>query len=285
MLGLNGLGINSYDDIGSIFLPIQIDASKTILGMRGNVGIGTTSPGANLDIRGSNLAVRASMTGTSGANGKFQIFSSDLVNNPFGEMQFYAPTGAGSEYLRFNVSNTSGSLYANALTINRLGNVGIGTANPQKALDVNGDINVSGNINAKYQDMAEWVPCTQKLPAGTVVVLDASKINHVLASIKSYDTSVAGVVSEFPGIILGEGGNNKLKIATTGRVKVKVNATKVPIKVGDLLVTSDIEGFAMKSISVDLGGTSIHRPGTIIGKALEPLAGGTGEILVLLSLQ
>jgi hypothetical protein len=55
--------------------------------------------------------------------------------------------------------------------------------------------------------------------------------------------------------------------------------------VGDLLVTSDSEGVAMKSIPVDLGGTQIHRPGTIIGKALEPLASGTGEILVLLSLQ
>jgi hypothetical protein len=41
----------------------------------------------------------------------------------------------------------------------------------------------------------------------------------------------------------------------------------------------------MKSVPVDLGGISIHRPGTIIGKALEPLASGVGEILVLLSLQ
>jgi hypothetical protein len=41
----------------------------------------------------------------------------------------------------------------------------------------------------------------------------------------------------------------------------------------------------MKSMPVDLGGVAIHRPGTIIGKALEPLEKGTGEILVLLSLQ
>jgi hypothetical protein len=41
----------------------------------------------------------------------------------------------------------------------------------------------------------------------------------------------------------------------------------------------------MKSIPLDLGGTPIHRPGTLIGKALEPLEKGTGEILVLLSLQ
>ncbi len=41
----------------------------------------------------------------------------------------------------------------------------------------------------------------------------------------------------------------------------------------------------MFSEPVDLGGIRMHRPGTIIGKALEPLAGGEGEILVLLSLQ
>jgi hypothetical protein len=163
--------------------------------------------------------------------------------------------------------------------------VGIGTTNPTKALDVQGDINVSGNINATYQDVAEWVPSIQKLRAGTVVVLDTARTNHVVASNKSYDTGVAGVVSDTPGVILGQAGDDKLKVATTGRVKVKVDATHAPIKVGDLLVTSDVEGVAMKSIPVDLGGTQIHRPGTIIGKALEPLEKGTGEILVLLSLQ
>jgi hypothetical protein len=86
-------------------------------------------------------------------------------------------------------------------------------------------------------------------------------------------------------VILGAGGEGKLKVATTGRVRVRVDATRGAIKVGDLLVTSDVEGTAMKSVEVDLGGVKIHRPGTIIGKALEPLQSGTGEILVLLSLQ
>ncbi len=50
-------------------------------------------------------------------------------------------------------------------------------------------------------------------------------------------------------------------------------------------MTSDVAGSAMKSQPLELGGVPIHRPGTIIGKALEPLESGTGEILVLLSLQ
>ncbi len=61
---------------------------------------------------------------------------------------------------------------------------------------------------------------------------------------------------------------------------------RAPIRVGDLLVTSDIEGVAMKNEPVDVAGDAkMHRPGTLIGKALEPLEKGRGEILVLLSLQ
>ena len=93
------------------------------------------------------------------------------------------------------------------------------------------------------------------------------------------------MVSDSPGVILGEGGDGRLKVATTGRVRVKVDATRAPIKVGDLLVTSDTEGVAMKSEPITVGGRKIHSPGTIIGKALEPLDKGMGEILVLLSLQ
>jgi hypothetical protein len=164
------------------------------------------------------------------------------------------------------------------------GNTAIG-ASPSSTLNVQGNISVSGNINAKYQDVAEWVESSQKLEAGTVVALDPEKSNQVLASAEAYDTRVAGVVSAQPGISLGERGEGKVLVATTGRVKVKVDATRTPVKIGDLLVTSGVKGLAMKSLPVDLGGTTIHRPGTIIGKALEPLAGGVGEILVLLSLQ
>jgi hypothetical protein len=171
------------------------------------------------------------------------------------------------------------------------GNVGIGTQTPQAALDVTGDMRVTGNavvngnIAAKYQDVAEWVPAREKIAAGTVVVLDTTRSNGVAPSARRYDTHVAGVVSAQPGVILGQGGEGQVLVATTGRVKVMVDATRHPIRIGDLLVTSDAPGLAMKSQPVRVGGNRLHRPGTIIGKALEPLAGGTGEILVLLSLQ
>ena len=107
----------------------------------------------------------------------------------------------------------------------------------------------------------------------------------MIASSLAYDTRVGGVISERPGITLGEGGDNKVLVATTGRVLLMVDASNGPIQIGDLLVTSDIPGVAMKSQAINLGGVQIHRPGTLVGKALEPLAKGQGKILVLLSLQ
>jgi trimeric autotransporter adhesin len=93
------------------------------------------------------------------------------------------------------------------------------------------------------------------------------------------------VISAVPGIVLGEAGPGKVKVATTGRVKVRVDASHGAIKRGDLLVTGTKEGTAMRSQTVNLGGIEMHRPGTLIGKALEALSEGEGEILVLLSLQ
>lgn len=170
------------------------------------------------------------------------------------------------------------------------GFVGFGTATPQTRIHVVGDATVTGtvlagNVAAKYQDVAEWVPASRPISAGTVLVLDPKHTNHVQAATSAYDTRVAGVVSESPGIILGEEGTGKVRVATTGRVKVKVDATARPIHVGDLLVTSSKEGVAMSSEALEINGRQFHQPGTILGKAVEPLPTGEGEILVLLSLQ
>ena len=256
----------------------------------GNVGIGTTAPGAKLEVTGS-IYSSASETNT--------VFSGAVGNNNaafVGPQGYWAFRSDTSHRFNLDVYN-SGSPFA-AFTVNQSGNVGIGTTTPSASykLDVNGGINASninstgnitaaGSIAAKYQDVAEWVPASRALPAGTVVTLDPTKSNHVEASSQPYDTRVAGVVSEQPGITLGEAGENKVLVATTGRVRVMVDASSEPIQVGDLLVTSDISGVAKKSEPLVLGGIPIHRPGTLIGKALEPLAKGRGEILVLLSLQ
>jgi hypothetical protein len=286
------------------------DMTRMVIDSGGNVGIGTTSPAFKLDVSGSTntpLRVRD-------AAGR-EYFSTTTRTGPSGTMPVVnlgwsrlivdsdAPDGGNSTIIRhsvnsliFNPSDTSGlpgvlmvrqvgggaGLYIDQ---NTNGNVGIGTYTPSTKLHVAGSITVDGNINAKYQDVAEWVESSQSLAVGTVVVLDHTRSNQVIASSQAYDTRVAGVISSQPGIVLGEKGESKVLVATTGRVKVKVDATAGPIQVGDLLVTGNRPGVAIKSQPVSIGGVNLHRPGTLIGKALEPLSTGTGEILVLLSLQ
>lgn len=155
------------------------------------------------------------------------------------------------------------------MTFDTSDNVGIGTTAPEAKLHVFGNLKVDGTINSANQDVAEWVSSTQRLSAGTVITLDLERTDHVVASVSAYDTRVAGVVSAKPGITLGESGEGKVLVATTGRVRVKVGATRTPVRIGDLLVTSDRAGVAMPSVPIEVGGVQIHRPGTVIGKALE----------------
>jgi len=234
----------------------------------GNVGVGTTAPTAHLTISGNSIdngSTGIDFTNTSG-NDTFRLAAGipGVTNSNFSISQGGTPE---------------------VVVANGSGYVGIGVNNPSVALDVHGDIQASGVIKAKYQDVAEWVPSSQPLSAGTVVVLDSTKSNQVISSTKAYDTRVAGVVSEKPGIALGESGANKVLVATTGRVLVNVDASNGPIHIGDLLVTSDTSGLAMKSEPITIGNRKMHMPGTLVGKALEPLEKGAGRILVLLSLQ
>jgi hypothetical protein len=180
---------------------------------------------------------------------------------------------------------TDGSVNNPNLFVATSGNVGIGTKTPTAKLDVAGNINVTGNINAKYQDVAEWVETAEPLDAGTVVIVDPRNPNRVMPSPRAYDTRVAGAVSAQPGLILGEQADGKAMVAQSGRVRIKVDASYGAIRIGDLLVTSPKAGYAMRSRPVKVGAQLMHRPGTLLGKALEALPNGKGEILVLLTLQ
>jgi len=277
--------------------------------------VGNTSAFPLLRVEASGGVMMALAGGFTSTNpGGSQLTMYETSNQNHDVLQVWGGTVAGSSQAVAKLSN--GDLAANAGTLTLFhdsltqtvvtgsalspsffnGKLAVGrtTVSSGYNLDVSGGLHadtinantVTGNnITAVYQDLAEWVPASESIDAGTVVVISPDATNEVSPSSHAYQTSVAGVVSDRPGLLLGVGSASKAKIATTGRVKVKVDARQGAIRRGDLLVTSDRRGVAMKSQPVSVGGIEIHRPGTLVGKALEPLESGEGEILVLLSLQ
>ena len=146
-------------------------------------------------------------------------------------------------------------------------------------VEVTGDVRLLNADCAENFDLAERVA----IDAGSVMVIDGQ--GFLRACERAYDRCVAGVVSGAgnyrPAIVLDdrETGYARAPIALVGKVSCKVDAREHPIAVGDLLTTSETAGHAMKAAD------PARAFGAVIGKALQPLAAGLGEIVILIALQ
>ena len=123
---------------------------------------------------------------------------------------------------------------------------------------------------ARYADLAERYEADAQYDAGTVVMFGGDK-EITVANIEA-TTKVAGVISTAPAYMMNsEAGNDATHpyVALAGRVPCKVEG---PIAKGDLLVASDVPGYAKSSAFVG---------GAVIGKALENHNDGYGVIEIL----
>jgi hypothetical protein len=148
-----------------------------------------------------------------------------------------------------------------------------------------GDVEVTGDIRLLNADCAEDfdIGVDLSVEPGTVMVLGEE--GALFPSLHAYDKRVAGVISGAgdykPGIVLDkqESGSNRQPVALLGKVFCKVDAQYGAIAVGDLLTTSRTPGHAMKADD------PLKAFGSVIGKALRPLAAGQGLIPILIALQ
>jgi hypothetical protein len=121
---------------------------------------------------------------------------------------------------------------------------------------------------------------------GMVVCIDPARPGDLKVSSRAYDRAVAGIISGAggvnPGMLMGQEGsvaNGDTPVALTGRVYCQVDASKAPVRPGDLLTTSEIPGHAMKVLDYE------KAQGAILGKAMTSLDSGRGLVLVLVTLQ
>lgn len=151
-----------------------------------------------------------------------------------------------------------------------------------------------GNVSApafrpSSREVAILMDVSESVKPGDVLVIDQASPGMMRRGFEGHDTGVIGVVSESAGVVLdsqspalsgqeAEGGTVfHAEVAMAGVVTCKVDATYGAIWPGNLLVTSPTSGHAMR--------TESPLPGTIVGKALEPLEEGVGTIRVLVMLQ
>jgi hypothetical protein len=313
-IGITSTGGNA--DNGTVFDGLTINATPMIvtstqvsnvtpygsIGIfalsNGNVGIGTTSPIAPLDITGPNN----SLTGLN-------------EGYTYNTLRLTTGTSTGDQTLIIGNNKTNNLSYIQAIDYGTVkdalllnpggGNVGVGTTSPSQPLEVNGNIKVDGapGMNGVIfpdgtsqttawtgvlcgGDYAEAVDASgdrKHYEPGDVLVLGSGADGDVEKSAKPYSTMVAGIFATKPGVVGRRETLSKsaqeIPMAMVGIVPTKVSAENGPIRRGDLLVTSSAPGYAMK-------GTDRSRlVGAVIGKAMGSLDSGQGTIEVLVTLQ
>jgi hypothetical protein len=200
-------------------------------------------PDGNVGINTSSPAAQTHINNTANQPG-LRIDSSDGTN----ALEIYN-TGSGSATgLIFRVERATGNVYAD------------------------------GSFTGGGADVAERIDVSEAVEPGDVVEIDPENPGKFRKAREAISTRVAGVISTAPGVVLGnksaESNDARPILALAGRVPVKVTAKYGAIAVGDLLVSSPIPGYAMKCPEKS------QCIGAVIGKALEPLAEGSGLIEV-----
>jgi hypothetical protein len=162
---------------------------------------------------------------------------------------------------------------------------------------VGGKLDVGGAVDPIIAERFPADPA-QVYESGDVVCLDEAS-PYVQPCSEGNDTKVIGVAAPGPDMEDGEilvtimgyqaaqpqEGPQAQEALQRMVMVVKVDASYGPVQRGDLLTSSPTLGHAMKADPVDIEGIKIYRPGTIIGKAMEPLADGQGLIEIFVTLQ
>jgi len=296
-----------------VLVPLSVLAANTFPAS-GNAGIGTVSPSEDLHIYTADPAIRLDRSDNAGytqitdqsANimrlqKEVTSGSAIIVINPVPqdgtsnvEFRFFRQTNTtGVKQVRFLVgdgTNTVDSqIGVDGTPTYFSSKVGIGTSSPSTKLDVHGEATVDVLNITGGSDMAELfnVRNAAAVPQpGMVVSIDPEGSGSLTVSSKAYDRTVAGIIAGAgdlkPGMLMGQQGTlayGEHPIVLNGRTYCYVDATKTPVKAGDLLTTSDVPGHAMKLTDIE------RAHGAIIGKAITSLESGRGLVLVLVCLQ
>jgi len=157
-----------------------------------------------------------------------------------------------------------------------------GSGGPGRVITQELEITGGSDLSEQFEITA---PGGQPQP-GQVVSIDPKRPGQLRVSARSYDRTVAGVISGAggirPGMLMGQRqsvADGAHPVALTGRVWCLCDTSSGIIEPGDLLTTSARPGHAMRAVDHQ------RAQGAIIGKAMSALKEGQGLVLVLVNLQ
>lgn len=134
-----GNGIENQIEYSTMIGPS--DAAKVTIRSSGNVGIGTTSPTEKLEVAG-NIKLSGNIVTSTGTlslpNGSATVLTNSGIQTITGEIIVLGTTtlGASTPTQQIKIDGTTG-------------NLGIGTAAPSAKLDVNGTVQIAGDVKVK----------------------------------------------------------------------------------------------------------------------------------------
>jgi hypothetical protein len=135
---------------------------------------------------------------------------------------------------------------------------------------ITGNWSITGSFQATYADLAEKYISDVNYEEGTVVVFGGT--DEITVSNTYADTRVAGAISTNPAYVMN-GDSTGQAVALRGKVPVKIIGT---VKKGDLLVTSQVAGFAQVA-------DSQSSPNAVFAKSLEHKATqGPGIVIAVI---
>ncbi len=223
----------------------------------GRVGIGTTDPGASLDVNGA-----ANIKGTANFAPVLTLGTAGVINaviNSADEMFFNIDsdnnqTGAA---FWFGHNSSQGNTASNLMIIKDSGNVGIGTTEPQAPLHV---IAASTNDNALIQEWSYGSAFTDRYS----LMLKQT----VTSGVVRYNFSMVNNNVAYNDVLVLDRGNVGIGTTSPG-AKLQINAYFTNL--GGRLLTSNASGWAADGADPDVvisNSTTSTNKGALIGLAL-----------------
>jgi len=160
-----------------------------------------------------------------------------------------------------------------------------GDAEPLEPGDV---VAIAGLGDAPAEGLPRVIRVRKASEAGSTAVLGVVLASYAKERLTTEEdsTGASGPDGEVP---LSEAKpvapGDYLLVVVRGPCQVKASAVGGAIRVGDLLVTAGLGGYAARAPEVLVEGVAMAAPGTVLGKALESLDAGDGLIYVYVTLQ